>query len=418
MALLEELQAIDEQNVMATYLRQPVAFVRGQGARLWDSDGKEYIDFLSGIAVTSVGHCHPHVVRAIQQQAETLLHTSNLFYTEPQFRLAQKLCAVAGMERVFFCNSGAEANECALKIARKWGKRKRGEKADIVTVEGAFHGRLFGTLSVTPQKKYQEHFEPLLPNVVIVPRNDVQELEKAVNQRTCAVILEPIQGESGVHPLHMEFLRKARECCDLQGALLIFDEVQTGMGRTGTWFMWQQLGIKPDLLTTAKGLGGGLPIGACMASDEAAEVFERGDHGSTFGGGPLVASAALATLEVIEQENLLQNARVMGEYLREQVSSWRNYLPVQDVRGVGLMIGFDLKPAVARHVVRRGLEEGVVVNATSNATIRLLPPLVLTKQEADEGLLRLQRAIEKALYDYEIEKALAANNESDNPDAR
>ncbi len=397
MTLLEELQAIDERHVMSTYTRQPVAFVRGRGARLWDSTGKEYIDLLGGIAVVSVGHCHPHVVSAIQRQAETLMHTSNLFYTEPQFRLAQKLCEVAGMDTVFFCNSGAEANECALKIARKWGKRRHHDTVGIVAVEGAFHGRLFGTLSVTPQKKYQEPFQPLLSDVTIVPRNDVQALRKAFNDKTCAVIMEPIQGESGVHPLSKEFLQTARRWCSRKGVLLIFDEVQTGIGRTGTWFMWQQLGIKPDILTTAKGLGNGLPIGACMACNEAARVFERGDHGSTFGGGPVVASAALATLEVIEQENLLENARVIGNYLHEQITAWRDTLPVTDVRGKGLMIGFDLERPVARQVVRTGLEEGVVVNATGDNTIRLLPPLVLTQEEAEAGLRRLRNAIEKAL---------------------
>ncbi|MGQ9881983.1 MAG: acetylornithine transaminase [Armatimonadota bacterium] len=395
--LLQELQQIDAQCIMATYARQPVVFVRGRGARLWDAEGKEYIDFLGGIAVDAIGHCHPRVVRAVQQQAENLLHVSNLFYTEPQFRLAQKLTAIAGMDNLFYCNSGAEANECALKVARKWGKRKDPPAVEIVAVEGAFHGRLFGTLSVTAQAKYQQPFEPLLPGVRIVPRNNVQALEQAVTEKTCAVILEPIQGESGVHPLEVDFIRSARELCDKVGALLIFDEVQTGIGRTGAWFMWQRLGVKPDILTVAKALGGGLPIGACMAHGEAAKVLEKGDHGSTFAGGPLVTAAALATIEVIEEENLLENARVMGEYLRERIGSWREKYPVTEIRGVGLMVGFDLSVLVAREVVPKALQQGVVVNATGDNTLRLLPPLNLSREEADEGLRRLETALERTL---------------------
>lgn len=392
-SLLQELQAIDAQCIMSTYARQPVVFVKGCGARLWDADGKDYIDFLGGIAVDAVGHCHPRVVQAVQQQVARLIHVSNLFYTEPQFRLAQKLTVVAGMDRVFFCNSGAEANECALKIARKWGKRKEPHAIEIVAVEGAFHGRLFGTLSVTAQAKYQKPYEPLVPGVRVVPRNDVPALRAAITPSTCAVILEPIQGESGVHPLSAEFLCAARERCDEVGALLIFDEVQTGMGRTGTWFLWQQLGIAPDVLTSAKALGGGLPIGACMARGEAADVLEKGDHGSTFAGGPVITAAALATIEAIEEENMLHNARVMGDYLREQIASWREHLPVTEIRGAGMMIGFDLDVPVARAVVGKALHEGVVVNATGENTIRLLPPLNLTREEADEGLHRLKTAI-------------------------
>jgi acetylornithine/N-succinyldiaminopimelate aminotransferase len=396
-SLLRELQTIDAQCIMSTYARQPVLFVRGCGARLWDADGKDYIDFLGGIAVDAVGHCHPRVVQAVQQQITQLIHVSNLFYTEPQFRLAQKLTAVAGMDKVFFCNSGAEANECALKIARKWGKRKEPPAIEIVAVEGAFHGRLFGTLSVTAQAKYQKPYEPLVPGVRVVPRNDVPALREAITPSTCAVILEPIQGESGVHPLSVEFLHAARERGSEVGALLIFDEVQTGMGRTGAWFLWQQLGIVPDVLTSAKALGGGLPIGACMARGEAADVLEKGDHGSTFAGGPVVAAAALATIEAIEAEAMLHNARTMGDYLRQQIASWRETLPITEIRGAGMMIGFDLELPVARAVVGKALQEGVVVNATDENTIRLLPPLNLTREEADEGLHRLKTAIENAV---------------------
>jgi len=396
-SLLRELQTIDAQCIMSTYARQPVLFVRGCGARLWDVGGRDYIDFLGGIAVDAVGHCHPRVVQAVQQQITQLIHVSNLFYTEPQFRLAQKLTAVAGMDKVFFCNSGAEANECALKIARKWGKRKEPPAIEIVAVEGAFHGRLFGTLSVTAQANYQKPYEPLVPGVRVVPRNDVPALREAITPSTCAVILEPIQGESGVHPLSVEFLHAARERGSEVGALLIFDEVQTGMGRTGAWFLWQQRGIVPDVLTSAKALGGGLPIGACMARGEAADVLEKGDHGSTFAGGPVVAAAALATIEAIEAEAMLHNARTMGDYLRQQIASWRETLPITEIRGAGMMIGFDLELPVARAVVGKALQEGVVVNATGENTIRLLPPLNLTREEADEGLHRLKTAIENAV---------------------
>lgn len=395
--LLEELQQIDAHCIMATYVRQPVVFVKGRGARLWDAEGKGYVDFLGGIAVDAIGHCHPRVVQAIQRQAENLLHVSNLFYTEPPFRLAQKLTSVAGMNKLFFSNSGAEANECALKIARKWGKHKDPPAVEIVAVEGAFHGRLFGTLSVTAQAKYQQPFEPLLPGVRIVPRNDIQALQQAITEQTCGVILEPIQGESGVHPLDPDFIRTARQRCDEVSALLVFDEVQTGMGRTGTWFMWQKLGIKPDLLTTAKALGGGLPIGVCLACGEPGDVLTKGDHGSTFAGGPLVTASALATLQVIEEENLLENARVMGDYLRERIGSWREKYPVTEIRGAGMMIGFDLAVPVAREVVSEALQQGVVVNATGESTLRLLPPLNLLREEADEGLQKLETALERTL---------------------
>lgn len=397
MDLLQELQQIDQRHVMPTYARQPVVFVRGQGARLWDSEGREYIDLVGGIAVDAVGHCHPRVVQALQQQAARLLHVSNLYYTEPQFRLASRLCEIAQMDKVFFCNSGAEANECALKIARKWGKRRQPPATEIVAVEGAFHGRLFGTLSVTAQRKYQEPFAPLLPGVRVVARNDVCALDRAVTEQTCAVILEPIQGESGVHPLSEAFIRAAYERCRQVGALLIFDEVQTGMGRTGTWFCWQQIGVKPDVLTVAKALGGGVPIGACLAHGEAAEVLQRGDHGSTFAGGPVACAAALAAIEAIEAEEMLHNARIVGDYLRQTIASWRTTLPIDEVRGVGMMIGFDLKPAIARNVVHNALQEGVLVNATSDHTIRLLPPLNLSHQEAETALHRLHSAIVRTL---------------------
>jgi len=251
---------------------------------------------------------------------------------------------------------------------------------------------------VTAQAKYQQPFEPLLPGVRLVPRNDVQALRQAITERTCGVILEPIQGESGVHPIEPDFIRTARERCNEVSALLIFDEVQTGMGRTGAWFMWQEVGVKPDLLTTAKALGGGLPIGACLACGEAAEVLGKGDHGSTFAGGPLITASALATLEVIEQENLLDNARVMGDYLREHIGSWRPKYPVTEVRGAGLMLGFDLAVPAAREVVSEALQQGVVVNATGESTIRLLPPLNLSREEADEGLQRLETALERTLH--------------------
>src|SRR3569833_382638 len=304
----------DDECVMTTYARLPVMFVRGEGVKLWDNDGNEYLDFLGGLAVNGIVHCHPKVVRALQEQAATLLHVSNLYLTGPQAKLAKKLTQISDFDRVFFCNSGAEANEAAIKIARKFGKATSETKFKIITAERSFHGRTIATVTATGQPKYQAPFTPVLPGVEYVPYDDFDALKAAVDDDVCAVMLEPIQGEGGVYVASTEYLKAAREICDRHGALLIFDEVQTGMGRTGKWWAYQQSGVVPDVMTSAKALGGGVPIGACLARGAAASTFVPGDHGSTFAANPLASSAALAVIEAIEEDHLIANAHAMGAY--------------------------------------------------------------------------------------------------------
>ena len=313
------IMAADNAYVMRTYARLPVVFTRGAGTRLWDTDGKQYLDFLGGLAVNGVGHCHPHVVAAIQNQAATLIHTSNLYHTAPQARLAEKLCSISAFERVFLCNSGAEANEAALKIARKAGKSISTDKIKFITATRSFHGRTMATVTATAQPKYQESFRPLIPGFEYVPFNDVQALETAVDDSVCAILLEPIQGEGGIYPATREYLQAARRLADKHRALLIFDEIQCGMGRTGSWWAYEQYGVIPDIMTAAKALGSGLPIGACLARGIAATTLVPGDHGSTFAGNPLATTAALATIDVIENENLIANAQMVGDYFMTQL---------------------------------------------------------------------------------------------------
>lgn len=382
-----QVRAQDQSHVMHTYARLPVTFVRGQGARLWDADGKEYLDFLAGIAVNGVGHCHPNVVRAIQEQAATLIHTSNLYHTAPQAALADKLAQISAFDRAFFCNSGAEANEAALKIARKWGKAKGGErKFHIVTAERSFHGRTMATVTATAQPKYQAPFTPLVPGFAYVPFNDIAALESAVTEEICAVLLEPIQGEGGVYPAHQKYLEAARDLCDKHGALLIFDEVQTGVGRTGKWWAYEHFGVVPDIMTLAKSLGGGVPIGACLARGDAAETFVPGDHGSTFAGNPLAASAALAVLQTVEDEHLLANAHAMGAYFVQRLREAPTGDKIAEVRGLGLMLGVELKAPDARRVQSEALERGLILNAIGDHILRLLPPLIINKADIDQAM--------------------------------
>jgi acetylornithine/N-succinyldiaminopimelate aminotransferase len=375
---LAELQTLERDALMATYARNPVEFVRGEGTRLWDDEGKEYLDFLTGISVAQLGHCHPRVVDAVRDQAGRLMHVGNLFYTEPGIRLAKRLADLSLGGRVFLCNSGAEAIECALKLARK---RRSG--GDFVVMEGGFHGRTMGALSATPQESKQAPFAPLVPGFHVVPLGDVAALRAAVSERTAAVLLEPIQGESGIHPLGRELLHAAREACDEQGALLIFDEIQCGNGRTGTLWAHEQLGVRPDVMTVAKGLGGGLPVGACVTNPEAAHVLELGDHGSTFAGGPVIAAAANVVLDVLTEPGFLATVSERGE----QLANGLRQLGLEP-RGLGLMIGFDLvsAPDVARRLL---LDQRLVVHATGPETIRMLPPLTVSADEVDEAVLRL-----------------------------
>ena len=378
-----EIAAADA-HLTANYARYPVIFARGEGARLWDNEGVEYLDFLAGISVSSVGHCHPAVVAAIREQAGQLLHVGNLYYTEPMAALAARLSESSLGGRVFFTNSGTEAVEAALKCARK--ARQGGT---IVSLHGAFHGRTYGALSATPQESKQAPFAPLVGGFVSVEATR-DALAGVLDERTAALILEPIQGETGVHVLPDELLRYARERCDAVGATLIFDEVQTGLGRAGTAWCYQQSGVVPDLLLSAKALAGGLPMGAMITGARHGETFAPGDHGSTFAGGPVVAAAALAALDVLLDDALHARVRELGERLREGVAS----LPhVVAVRGRGLMIGFDLD-IDAPSVVRRALaEQRLVINATGPATLRLLPPLVIGDAEVEDCLTRLRAVL-------------------------
>jgi acetylornithine/N-succinyldiaminopimelate aminotransferase len=373
-----DLQALERDYVMGTYARAPVEFVRGEGTRLWDADGNEYLDFLGGISVVQIGHSHPHWVEAVSEQAGRLAHVGNLFYTEPAMRLAERLSERSLGGKVFFANSGAEANECAIKLARR--HRAGG---DIVVVEGGFHGRTYGALSATPQEAKQAPFAPLVPGF------RVDSTFESVDERTAAVILEPIQGESGIHPLPEETLRAARAACDRSGALLIFDEVQCGMGRTGTLWAYEQYGVTPDVMTLAKGLGGGLPIGACVTSPEYADVLQPGDHGSTFAGGPIPCAGANATLDVILEDGFLDEVRRKGDRLLRGLDS----LSGGQARGRGLMTAF--RTGDGPGLVKRALaDERLVLNATGPDTVRLLPPLTVSEEEIDEALRRLTSVLD------------------------
>jgi predicted acetylornithine/succinylornithine family transaminase len=379
---LSELQELERQYVIPTYARQPVQFVRGEGVRLWDQEGHEYLDFLAGISVLNVGHCHPRVVQAVREQMGRLSHATNLYYTAPAIRLCAELSSSSLGGKVFLTNSGAEAVEAAIKLARR---ARPGGK--VVVVQGAFHGRTYGALSATPQESKQAPFAPLVPGFVVVPR-DPGALSEAVDDQTAAVLLEPIQGESGIHVLSDDFLGAAREACDHAGAALIFDEIQCGMGRTGTLWAYQQSGIEPDALLSAKALGGGLPAGALVTGSRLADVLRTGDHGSTFAGGPVVASAALVAMEICSDPSLLDGVRRLGLRLMDGVAR----LPyVSEVRGRGLMVGFDVTGAQgAPELMRRALlEQRLVLNATGPATIRLEPPLIVSEEEIDDALERL-----------------------------
>jgi acetylornithine/N-succinyldiaminopimelate aminotransferase len=381
---LAELQELERTSVIPSYARLPVEFVRGEGARLWDAEGNEYLDFLCGISVTSLGHCHPRVVAAVREQVGRLMHVSNLFYTEPAMRLAARLSRSSLGGKAYFCNSGAEANEAAIKLARK--ARPGG---DLVVVLGAFHGRTYGALSATPQESKQAPFAPLVPGFRVVEPTPTA-IADAIDGRTAAVLLEPIQGESGVHVLSEECLQAARGACDEHGAALVLDEIQCGMGRTGTLWAYEQTGIVPDAITTAKALGGGLPIGALVTGPRLADVLQPGDHGSTFAGGPLVAAAALAALELTDEQRLLQAVRARGAQLADGLQRLPN---VVSVRGRGLMLACELD-ASAPDVVRRALEEQrLVTNATGPSTLRLLPPLTVAEREIDDALARLSAAL-------------------------
>jgi predicted acetylornithine/succinylornithine family transaminase len=385
---LAELVALEREHAIATYVRSPVEFVRGEGCRLWDADGHEYLDFLAGISVLNVGHCHPRVVDAVREQVGLLTHASNLYYTAPGLRLCAALADSSLGGKVFLTNSGAEANEAAIKLARR---ARPGGK--IVVLQDAFHGRTYGALSATPQETKQAPFAPLVPGFVVVPKV-VEALERAVDETTAAVLMEPIQGESGVQVLGEELLLAAREACDRTGAALIFDEVQCGMGRTGTLWAYEQTPVVPDALTTAKALGGGLPAGALVTGERLADSLRPGDHGSTFAGGPVVARAALAALEICSEPALLDRVRALGARLQAGLGA----LPaVIEARGRGLMLAIDLDPAIdAFELARRALvEQRLVVNATGPGTLRLEPPLVVGEAQIDDALGRVRALLDE-----------------------
>ncbi len=382
---LEDLQALDRRNVVGSYARLSLQIVRGAGSWVWDEDGNQYLDLLCGISVTNLGHCHPRVVEAIRDQSQTLIHASNLFYTEPGIRLAERLSASSLGGKVIFGNSGAEAIEAAIKCARR---AKPG--GEVVSLEGAFHGRTYGALSATDQEAKQAPFAPLVPGFKVAAAT-VDSIEQAVGPQTAALLIEPIQGEAGVHVIPTEVLQAARAACDRHGAALIFDEVQTGMGRTGSLWAYQQSDVVPDAMTTAKALGGGLPIGALITGERLQDALQTGDHGSTFAAGPLVARAALAALDVTDDPELIFRVNELGEQLRERLAA----LPgVTDVRGRGLMVGFDLEQGDAPGFVARALsEQQLLLNATGPSTVRLLPPLTIDDAEMAEGITRIATAL-------------------------
>lgn len=373
-----------DRYIMKTYGRYPIVPVRGEGCRLWDADGKEYLDFLGGVAVNNLGHCHPKVVVALQKQAAELIHCSNYYQIPQQIELAELLCSHSFADKAFFCNSGAEANEAAIKLARKYSRDTFGpERYEIITAADSFHGRTMATVSATGQEKVQRFFDPLLHGFKHVPFDDAAALEAAVTPATCAVMLEPIQGEGGVNMPSPGYFEAVRDICDRHGLILIFDEVQVGMGRTGTLFAYEHFGVTPDIMTLAKALAGGAPIGTMLARDKYAAAFVPGTHGSTFGGNPLVCAAALATVRTILEDGLLNRCEEIGEYLTGELETLgKKYSFVKEVRGVGLMIGMALSIA-AGDIVKQGHARGLLLNVTHDTVLRFVPPLVVTKQEID-----------------------------------
>lgn len=383
----EELRDAAAKYLMQTYTRQPISIVRGRGSKVYDLEGREYLDFVGGIAVNVLGHGHPDLVQAIQRQAAQLIHTSNLYYTEPQVQLAKTLVEHSFADRVFFCNSGAEANEAAIKLARRYAHSKYGaDRFEIITMKNSFHGRTLATITATGQDKVQKGFEPLMPGFGYAFFNDFATIEALANERTAGIMLEPVQGEGGVYVADRDYLKRLREFCTKRDILLIFDEVQTGMGRTGTLFAYEQLGLTPDIMTLAKGLAGGVPIGACLAKESVASAFIPGVHASTFGGNPLACAAALAVCRVLLEGSVLDQAKRMGEYLAKSLADCKaRYRVVRDVRGIGLLQGMELT-IDAKTVVADCLARGVLINAAGEHVLRFVPPLIITQREIDKLL--------------------------------
>jgi predicted acetylornithine/succinylornithine family transaminase len=380
--------AMTQQYLLPTYRRAPVAFSRGEGVWLVDLEGRRYLDFIGGIAVSALGHAHPRLVAAIQRQAARLLHVSNLYHVPEQAELARYLVEHSAFDQAWFCNSGAEANEAAIKLVRKWGRRDGRNRYEIIVADRSFHGRTMGALAATMQAKYQQAFLPMTPGFVSVPFNDLDAIPGATTDQTAAVLLEPVQGEGGVHPADAEYVKTVREWCDARDLLLIFDEVQTGIGRTGRLFAYEHYGVEPDVIALAKGLGGGVPIGALLVKERAA-VLEPGDHGSTFGGNPLACAAALAVITVVVEERLPEHAAAMGERLRAGLERLVARGLAKAVRGTGLLVGFELHGQAAP-VVDRCREAGLLVNAVQPTALRLAPPLVVQPAEIDQAVAILE----------------------------
>ena len=383
---IKRLLEDSSKYLMNTYNRYPLILRKGRGTKVYSIDGKEYLDFAGGIAVNILGHCHPRVVVAIQKQAQRLLHVSNLYHIEPQIKLARLLVENSFADKVFFCNSGAEANEGAIKLARKYAKERYSEERfEIITALNSFHGRTLATLTATGQEKFHKGFEPLVPGFKHVPFNDLEALTETINDNTCAIMLEPIQGEGGVVVPSPYYLKEIRRICDAKGILLILDEVQTGMGRTGKLFAYEHFGMKPDIMSIAKGLGGGVPIGALLAREEVAEAFVPGSHASTFGGNPLTTQAAIATIETILEDGiLLEECQRLGKYFIRRLTTLKDTFSsiIVEIRGLGLMIGMQLTRDCVP-IVKACMEKGVLVNCTANNTLRFTPPLIVTEKEID-----------------------------------
>ena len=390
----EEIIQLERQFLLQTYNRYPLVVARGKGPYLFDADGNRYLDFVSGLGVNALGHAHPRIVKTIREQAARVIHVSNLYYNQYQGQLAEKLCAISGLQRVFFSNSGTEAMEGCIKLARLAGHRTGGDaKSQLVALQGSYHGRTFGALSVTSQDKYRKGFEPLLDDVKFVPRNDLAAIKAAVNENTCAIVLEPISGEGGIHECSVEFLRECRALADQHKAALIFDEIQCGLGRTGDFFAYQTLGVTPDIVAIAKPIAAGLPLGAFLAREDFASAISAGQHGTTFGGGPLACRVALEYLAIVEDEKLLENVRRIGDYLQQQFKDLVDrYEAAQEFRGRGMIQGLQLS-VPARPIVEQALAEGVLFNSTQDTVLRFLPPFLLEEKHVDKGIRVLKKLL-------------------------
>ncbi|WAC08850.1 MAG: acetylornithine transaminase [Thermodesulfobacteriota bacterium] len=382
-----------EKYIFSTYKRFPIVLVKGKGSRVWDQDGKEYLDFVSGLAVCSLGHCHPKVVEAIEVQAKNLLHVSNLFHTKPQIELARLLVENSFADKVFFCNSGAEANEGAIKLSRKYMRDKKEDRFEIIAMRNSFHGRTLATITATGQEKFKEGFDPLMPGFTHVPFDNMDAVQRAVTEKTTAIMVEPIQGEGGVNCPSDSYLKELRAFCDEKKLLLIFDEIQVGLGRTGKLFAYEHYGITPDIMTLAKALAGGLPIGALLARDEIAKSFIPGTHASTFGGNPLVTAAGIAAFTALKDPALLGNCSSMGAYFMDELNQLKKKHPViREVRGKGLIIAMELTMPGAE-IVNKCLQKGVLINCVQNNVLRFLPPLIVTKEEVDHVVALLDEVL-------------------------